>query len=78
MLYNGFFSKSCKQGDRARVIQSLLFMSGVNTLLQTWFGTRLPTVMGPSFAYVISVLGIVNDISGDTFPDNQGVRKVYC
>lgn len=59
-------------GDRARVIQSLLFMSGVNTLLQTWFGTRLPTVMGPSFAYVISVLGIVNDISGDTFPDDQG------
>ncbi|XP_075480927.1 nucleobase-ascorbate transporter 3-like [Primulina tabacum] len=58
-------------GDRARVIQSLLFMSGVNTLLQTWFGTRLPTVMGPSFSYVISVLGIVNDISGDTFPDDQ-------
>ncbi|XP_073147705.1 nucleobase-ascorbate transporter 3 [Henckelia pumila] len=61
-------------GDRARVIQSLLFMSGVNTLLQTWFGTRLPTVMGPSFAYVISVLGIVNDISGDrdTFSDEHG------
>ncbi|XP_073059505.1 nucleobase-ascorbate transporter 3-like [Primulina eburnea] len=58
-------------GDRARVIQSLLFMSGVNTLLQTWFGTRLPTVMGPSFSYVISVLGIVNDISSDTFSDDQ-------
>ncbi|KAL2459141.1 Nucleobase-ascorbate transporter 3 [Forsythia ovata] len=54
-------------GDKARVIQSLLFMSGVNTLLQTWFGTRLPTVMGPSFAYIISVLAIINDFSDSTF-----------
>ncbi|GAA0146894.1 transporter [Lithospermum erythrorhizon] len=50
-------------GDTARVIQSLLFMSGVNTLLQTLVGTRLPTVMGPSFAYVISVLSIIKDFS---------------
>ncbi|KAG8377656.1 hypothetical protein BUALT_Bualt08G0055600 [Buddleja alternifolia] len=54
-------------GDKARVIQSLLFMSGVNTLLQTWFGTRLPTVMGPSFAYVVSVLAVINDLSDGTF-----------
>ncbi|KAL0325649.1 UNVERIFIED_CONTAM: Nucleobase-ascorbate transporter 3, partial [Sesamum radiatum] len=54
-------------GDNARVIQALLFMSGVNTLLQTWFGTRLPTVMGPSFAYVISVLAIINDLSDSDF-----------
>lgn len=54
-------------GDKARVIQALLFMSGINTLLQTWFGTRLPTVMGPSFAYVISVLSIINDLSDGTF-----------
>ncbi|KAK1360181.1 hypothetical protein POM88_044655 [Heracleum sosnowskyi] len=37
-------------GDKARVIQSLLFMFGLNTLLQTFLGTRLLTVMGPSFA----------------------------
>ncbi|GER36334.1 xanthine/uracil permease family protein [Striga asiatica] len=54
-------------GDRARVIQSLLFMSGINTLLQTWFGTRLPTVMGPSFAYFISVLAVINDFSDSNF-----------
>ncbi|KAK6160751.1 hypothetical protein DH2020_004132 [Rehmannia glutinosa] len=54
-------------GDKARVIQSLLFMSGINTLLQTWFGTRLPTVMGPSFAYIISVLAIINDLSDSDF-----------
>ncbi|KAG9148100.1 hypothetical protein Leryth_003671 [Lithospermum erythrorhizon] len=54
-------------GDTARVIQSLLFMSGVNTLFQTLCGTRLPTVMGPSFAYVISVLSIIKDFSDSNF-----------
>ncbi|KAA8528573.1 hypothetical protein F0562_035928 [Nyssa sinensis] len=54
-------------GDKARVIQVLLFMSGVNTLLQTILGTRLPTVMGPSFAYLISVLSIINDLSDSNF-----------
>ncbi|KAL6493223.1 N-terminal acetyltransferase [Orobanche gracilis] len=58
-------------GDKARVIQSLLFMSGINTLLQTWFGTRLPTVMGPSFAYVISVLAIINDFSDSGFSNEH-------
>ncbi|KAM3304823.1 nucleobase-ascorbate transporter 3 [Capsicum chacoense] len=54
-------------GDKARVIQSLLFTSGVNTLLQTLIGTRLPTVMGPSFAYLISALSVINDLSGSNF-----------
>ncbi|XP_052188162.1 nucleobase-ascorbate transporter 3 isoform X3 [Diospyros lotus] len=54
-------------GDKARVIQVLLFTSGLNTLFQTWIGTRLPTVMGPSFAYVLSVLSIINDISEERF-----------
>lgn len=50
-----------EQGDKARVIQSLLFMSGVNTLLQTWFGSRLPAVMGGSVAFAIAVMSIIND-----------------
>ncbi|KAJ0086134.1 hypothetical protein Patl1_09036 [Pistacia atlantica] len=54
-------------GDKARVIQSLLFMSGVNTLLQTLFGTRLPTVMGPSAAFTLPVWSIINDYSDRTF-----------
>lgn len=49
------------QGDKARVIQTLLFMSGINTLLQTLLGTRLPTVMNASFAFVIPVVSIIND-----------------
>ncbi|KAK7291141.1 hypothetical protein RIF29_06053 [Crotalaria pallida] len=54
-------------GDKARVIQTLLFMSGFNTLLQTWFGSRLPTVMGASYAFVIPVLSTINDYTDMTF-----------
>ncbi|KAJ4701822.1 Nucleobase-ascorbate transporter [Melia azedarach] len=60
-------------GDKARVIQSLLFMSGVNTLLQTLFGTRLPTVMGPSIAFTLPVLSIINDYSDTNFA-SEGER----
>lgn len=50
-------------GDKARVIQTLLFVAGINTLLQALFGTRLPAVVGGSFAYVIPVAYIINDSS---------------
>lgn len=48
-------------GDKARVIQSLLFMSGINTLLQTLIGSRLPVVMGPSYVYIIPVMSIISE-----------------
>lgn len=51
------------QGDKARVIQTLLFVAGINTLLQALFGTRLPAVVGASYAYVIPILYIINDSS---------------
>ncbi|KAL1562367.1 N-terminal acetyltransferase [Salvia divinorum] len=50
-------------GDKARVIQTLLFVAGLNTLLQTLFGTRLPAVVGGSFAYVVPIAYIINDSS---------------
>ncbi|KAF3551091.1 hypothetical protein DY000_02002757 [Brassica cretica] len=53
--------------DKARVIQTILFMSGINTLLQTLIGTRLPTVMGVSFAYVLPVLSIIRDYNDGQF-----------
>lgn len=58
------------------MIQSLLFMSGVNTLLQTLFGTRLPTVMGPSIAFTLPVLSIINDYSDTNFASEGEVWKV--
>ncbi|KAL2476768.1 Nucleobase-ascorbate transporter 1 [Abeliophyllum distichum] len=50
-------------GDKARVIQTLLFVGGINTLLQALFGTRLPAVIGGSFAYVIPIVYIISDSS---------------
>lgn len=64
---------NCEQGDKARVIQTLLFMAGVNTLLQTLVGTRLPTVMGSSFAFTLPVLSIINDLSDENFTDEHEV-----
>uniref|UniRef100_A0A0D9Y0Y3 Nucleobase-ascorbate transporter 3 n=1 Tax=Leersia perrieri TaxID=77586 RepID=A0A0D9Y0Y3_9ORYZ len=54
-------------GDKARVIQSFLFMSGINTLIQTLIGTRLPTVMNASFAFVVPVLSIAKDFERNDF-----------
>ncbi|XP_050237968.1 putative nucleobase-ascorbate transporter 10 [Mercurialis annua] len=45
--------------EKARVIQTLLFVSGLNTLFQTLFGTRLPSVVVGSYAYVIPVTSIL-------------------
>lgn len=36
-------------------------MSGINTLIQTLIGSRLPAVMGPSYAYIIPIMSIIND-----------------
>ncbi|XP_057527401.1 nucleobase-ascorbate transporter 1-like [Amaranthus tricolor] len=57
--------------DKARVIQTLLFVAGINTLLQALFGTRLPTVVGGSFAYIISIAYIINDSSLKSIPDGH-------
>ncbi|KAJ6813410.1 nucleobase-ascorbate transporter 1 [Iris pallida] len=50
-------------GDKIRVIQTQLFVSGINTLLQALFGTRLPAVVGGSYAYVLPILYIIRDSS---------------
>jgi hypothetical protein len=41
-------------------VQSALFVSGINTLLQTVLGSRLPVVMGNSFYFLPITLSIVN------------------
>ncbi|XP_078435928.1 xanthine/uracil permease family protein isoform X2 [Wolffia australiana] len=61
--------------DKAQVIQTLLFVSGINTLLQTLVGTRLPTVMNPSFAYLIPVISTMTDFESRNFSgDRQRFR----
>ncbi|OIT34481.1 PREDICTED: nucleobase-ascorbate transporter 7-like [Nicotiana attenuata] len=45
--------------EKAKVIQTLLFVAGLNTLSQTLFGTRLPAVIGGSYTFVPTTLSIV-------------------
>jgi len=62
------------QDDKVRVVQTLLFVSGINTLLQTLFGTRLPTVIGGSYAFLVPIISIVHDPSIMNIPDPHEVR----
>ncbi|XP_065871865.1 uncharacterized protein [Euphorbia lathyris] len=44
--------------EKAQVIQASLFTMGISTLLQVWFGTRLPVLMKPSRNFTIPVIVI--------------------
>ncbi|KAI9199043.1 hypothetical protein LWI28_026394 [Acer negundo] len=58
-------------GDKVRVAQTLLFVEGVNTLLQTLFGTRLPTVIGGSYAFMVPIISIIHDPSLTRITDDH-------
>ncbi|KAJ8461729.1 hypothetical protein OPV22_034655 [Ensete ventricosum] len=45
--------------EKAKVIQTVLFVAGLNTLLQTLFGTRLPAVIGGSYTFVVPTISII-------------------
>ena len=45
--------------DKANIISTLVFMSGIITILQSTIGTRLPIVQGGSFSYLIPSLAIM-------------------
>ncbi|KAJ1694709.1 hypothetical protein LUZ63_011407 [Rhynchospora breviuscula] len=46
--------------DTATVISTMLLITGISTILHTFFGTRLPLVQGSSFAYLAPALVIIN------------------
>ncbi|XP_076924953.1 putative nucleobase-ascorbate transporter 10 [Bidens hawaiensis] len=55
--------------EKARVIQTLLFLTGFNTLIQTIFGTRLPSVVGGSYAFLLPVFSIIHAKRYDAYQD---------
>lgn len=59
------------QDDKVRVVQTLLFVEGINTLVQTLFGTRLPTVIGGSYAFMVPIVSIIRDPSLSMIEDPQ-------
>ncbi|KAF7809394.1 nucleobase-ascorbate transporter 11-like isoform X1 [Senna tora] len=46
--------------DTATVISTVLFLSGITTILHSYFGTRLPLVQGSSFVHLAPALVIMN------------------
>ncbi|KAG6702679.1 hypothetical protein I3842_07G047400 [Carya illinoinensis] len=46
--------------DTATVISTMLLVSGVTTILHSYFGTRLPLVQGSSYVYLAPALVIMN------------------
>ncbi|XP_010680358.1 nucleobase-ascorbate transporter 11 isoform X2 [Beta vulgaris subsp. vulgaris] len=46
--------------DTASVMSTMLLVSGIATLLHSFFGTRLPLVQGSSFVYLAPALVIMN------------------
>ncbi|PWZ27844.1 Nucleobase-ascorbate transporter 2 [Zea mays] len=57
--------------DKAKVVQTVLFVTGINTMLQTLFGTRLPTVIGGSYAFLVPVMSVISDHSLIQIADNH-------
>ncbi|KAL8130367.1 hypothetical protein V2J09_019522 [Rumex salicifolius] len=57
--------------DKARVVQTLLFVQGINTLIQTLFGTRLPVVIGASYAYMVPIMSIIHESSFASIQDPE-------
>lgn len=56
------------------MIQTLLFVAGLNTLKQTLFGTRLPAVIGGSYTFVPTTVSI---ILASRFSDSQDPIDVF-
>ncbi|KAL8148081.1 hypothetical protein AgCh_005428 [Apium graveolens] len=54
--------------DTSRVVSTVLFISGMTTLLHTSFGSRLPLIQGPSFVFLAPALAIINS------PDFAGLN----
>jgi hypothetical protein len=61
------------QGDLARTVQTVLFVSAINTLVQTFLGTRLPVIMGNSFYFLAMTLSIVQRAGIADYPDPHEV-----
>ncbi|KAI0218509.1 Solute carrier family 23 member 2 [Lamellibrachia satsuma] len=56
-------SSLCISGDTlatGEVISTTFFVSGIATLLQSTFGSRLPIVQGGSFAFIAPILAILS------------------
>jgi nucleobase transporter 1/2 len=67
------------QIEKAKVIQSTLFVSGISTFLQSLFGTRLPTVVVGSYTYLIPIMSAVQASRYNSYTDPYEVNvSFFC
>lgn len=59
--------------NTALLISSVMLCSGVATLLQSCFGSRLPIIQGVSFSFLAAFFGIVAATQGSSAPDWSAV-----
>lgn len=65
--------------DLTNVICTIFFVSGLNTLVQTTFGDRLPIVQGGSFAFLGPTFGIIANPEVQAIADpRERFRTVMC
>ncbi|OVA01851.1 Xanthine/uracil/vitamin C permease [Macleaya cordata] len=57
--------------DIATVISTMLLVSGMTTILHSYFGTRLPLVQGSSFVYLAPALVILNSRESRNLTENK-------
>ncbi|GLC33094.1 hypothetical protein PLESTB_000371000 [Pleodorina starrii] len=63
--------------DHARVVQTIFFVSGLNTLIQTTIGDRLPIVQGGSFSFLKPAFSIIAVIAATRSFPSEHDRFVY-
>lgn len=64
------------QAEKTRVIQTLLLISGLSTFLQSLFGSRLASIVGGSYAFLIPTISIIQAKRFETFKDPQEVDYI--
>ncbi|XP_010446597.1 PREDICTED: nucleobase-ascorbate transporter 11-like [Camelina sativa] len=57
--------------DTAAVISTMLLLTGLTTILHSYFGTRLPLVQGSSFVYLAPVLVVINSEEFRNLTENK-------
>ncbi|KAK6923269.1 Nucleobase cation symporter 2 family, partial [Dillenia turbinata] len=57
--------------DTATVISTMLLVSGITTILHSYFGTRLPLVQGSSFVFLAPALVILNSREYRNLSENK-------
>lgn len=79
-VYSFFRVCFLSQLEKAKVIQTSLFVSGLSTLLQSLFGTRLPSVVVGSYTCVIPTTSIVlsRRYNAILVPHEVGSRCLFC